>query len=375
MSLVMLRSQARRFRIGAVAVLGLMVASCDKSPTSPTQTGPPATTTNPPSVTIVRLEVKAPASIAPEQSVKLTANAVRSDGSIENVTDRTQWSSVDPDLIQVGTGGIATGVRVGETTVVANYHDGSRTSYGTVSLVVLVPGTYKLSGRITDSGVAVAQVTVTVLSGVGAGLTTLSRVDGMFALYGIGGRVRLHASREGYLNTIEELDITDIVTHDFEMAPDRQRSDLSGTYTLTLDMGACDARSASLPAEFRRRRYSATVSQQGPSLTVTLSGADFIIRNGRGNHFTGTLDPVDNVRLNLGNPDDIYLSEYADLVERFDSTTAFLVYGTVHARATSATIIGTLAGSLITADANSPSYWSKSGWCYSEGHGFEMRRQ
>jgi hypothetical protein len=38
---------------------------------------------------------------------------------------------------------------------------------------------------------------------------------------------------------------------------------------------------------------------------VNLSGAEFIIKNGRGDHFTGTVDPADNVRLSLGNPDDI----------------------------------------------------------------------
>jgi hypothetical protein len=376
MTRVRFRSQARMFNIGAVALAGLMLASCDnESPTTPTQPLPRPAPNNPPSVAIIRLEVKAPASIAPAETVKLTANALRSDGSIEDVTNRAQWSSADSDLVQVAAGGTAIGLRVGETTVVANYHDGNRTSYGSVSVVVLSPGTYKVSGRITDSGIAVPQVEVTAISGVGGGLTTLSRLDGSFALYGIAGRVHLQAKKEGFLDATKELDVSTILTQDFEMVPDRQRKDLSGNYSLTVEMGACDARSGPLPAEFRHRRYSATVSQDGPSLVVTLSGADFIIKDGRGNHFSGTLDPADNVILNLGNPDDLYLSEYADLVERVDARTAFLVYGTILAKATSTTIAGTLAGSLITADANAPSYWTGSGWCYSEGHLFEMRRQ
>jgi hypothetical protein len=61
-------------------------------------------------------------------------------------------------------------------------------------------------------------------------------------------------------------------------------------------------------------------------------------------------------------------------VERIDSTTAFLVYGTVNAQATSTGILGTLTGSFITADANKPSFWSRFAWCYSDGHAFEMRR-
>jgi hypothetical protein len=366
--------QSRGSRIGAVLVLGLMVASCAESPTSPTQPGGPRGTSNPAPVSIIRLEIRAPASIAPDQSAKLIANAVRSDGSVENVTERAQWSSADSNLVRVGPGGIATAMQVGEAKVDASYQGPSGTVYGTASVVVLVPGTFKVSGRITDNGTAVPHVAVTVLSGVGEGLTTVSQPDGVFSLYGVGGRTRLQASREGYLTKIEELEITAIVTHNFEIAPDRQRTDLSGNYVLTLRIGACDGRSAPLPSEHKIHQYTATVVQQGPRLSVTLSGAVFIVSNGRGDRFAGTLDPIDNVTFDLGKPDDIYLSEYADLVERVDGTTAFLVYGTVNAKASPTGIVGTLAGSFITADASHPSYWSRSGWCYSAGHLFEMRR-
>jgi hypothetical protein len=366
--------QSRGFRIGAVLAFGLVAASCDKSPTVPTQPDLPAGTSNPSPVTVVRLEVTAPNSIAPDQSVKLIANAVRSDGSVENVTDQAQWSSADSGLVRVSPGGIATAVRVGEARVNASYQARNGTVYGTVPVVVLMPGTFKLSGRITEGGTPVSQVTVTVISGVGAGLTTVSQPDGTFSLYGVGGRVRLRASREGYLTKTEELEITSIVTHNFEVVPDRQRTDLSGNYVFTVKMGTCDDRSAPLPSEHQIHQYRATVVQQGPRLSVTLSGAVFIVSNGRGDRFAGTLDPIDNVTFDLGNPDDIYLSEYADLVERVDGTTAFLVYGTVNAKASPTGIVGTLAGSFITADASHPSYWSRSGWCYSAGHVFEMRR-
>jgi hypothetical protein len=167
-------NQSWRFRIGPVLVLVLIVASCDKSPTSPTQPDRPPGTTNPPAVTIVRLEVRAPVSIAPEQSVQLIATAVRSDGSMENVTSQAQWSSSDAGLVRVSPGGLATAMRVGEASVDASYQGPNGTVYATASVVVLVPGTFKVSGLITDSGTAVPHVTVTVLSGFGAGLTTVS---------------------------------------------------------------------------------------------------------------------------------------------------------------------------------------------------------
>jgi hypothetical protein len=270
---------------------------------------------------------------------------------------------------------MATGVRVGEARVTASYQAPHGTLYATVPLLVLSPGTYRVNGQITDRGTGIPNVALTVLTGAGAGLMTVSRFDGTFALYGVGGRVRLHASRDGYHTKTEELEVTATVTHNFEMEADRQRTNLAGDYVLTVEMGPCDQRSAPVRSDMQHRRYNATVAQQGPKLTVTLSGADFIISDGLGNHFMGALDPIDNVTFKLGDRDDIYLSKYADLVERVDSTAAFLVYGTVSARATSTGIVGTLRGSFITADPNNPSYWSRSGWCYSDAHLFQMHRR
>jgi hypothetical protein len=130
-----------------------------------------------------------------------------------------------------------------------------------------------------------------------------------------------------------------------------------------------------LAGDAQRRVYDAAIAQEGPRLAVTLSGADFIIRDGRGDHFAGAVDPIGNVTFQLGNPDDVYLTEYADIVERIGSTTAFLVYGAVNGRGTPTGIVGTLTGSFIIADPNNPSYWSSTGWCYSAAHRFEMRRQ
>ena len=57
-------------------------ASCDKSPTSPR---PPEQGRSTPvtTVTTVRIELVAPSEIAPGESVQLTANAIKSNGSVE----------------------------------------------------------------------------------------------------------------------------------------------------------------------------------------------------------------------------------------------------------------------------------------------------
>jgi Bacterial Ig-like domain (group 2) len=364
----------RRFRIGAVLIVFVgLIAACDKSPTGPSIIPQPGIT--PTTATIVRLEIQAPASIAPGQSAQLTAQAVMSDGSTENFTARVQWSSANTGLVQVSPSGVVTAVQVGEGWISALYSTGANPVHASARVLVLVPGTYKLSGRITDNGTALAEVTVTVLSGVGAGQTTMSGLDGAFAVYGVGGRVRLQATRAGYLNKMEELDIGAIATHNFEMVPDGQRTDLSGTYTLTITLGACLRPDGQFADELRSRRFSATLTQRGGGLHVSLSGAEFIMRDGRGDRFKGLVDPNGTVTFTLGDPYDYYLTDYTDLVERVNGTTAFMAYGTVNARATANGISGTLTGPAIAAPANNPSYFSRIASCYSERHVFEMRRQ
>jgi hypothetical protein len=88
--------QLRIAGIGGAVTLPLALASCDKNPSRPT----PLTPANPPSApTLARVEVTAPASIPPGQSVQLTA-AVKSDGSTPDVTGQAQWGH----LLLIGRG-------------------------------------------------------------------------------------------------------------------------------------------------------------------------------------------------------------------------------------------------------------------------------
>jgi hypothetical protein len=362
--------QFRTIGFGAVALLGLTLASCD-NPAAPTrQPGQGGT----PQVTVVRLEIAAPASIAPQESAQLTANAVKSDGSVENVTGQAQWSSSNSGVISVSSAGVATAVRPGEVMVLARYqaHNSS------ARLFAMPPGTHKLSGRITESGFPLGGVSVVVLAGVGEGLATSSDGSGSYALYGVAGRVRLQAKKEGYLDEIEELEVGDAnAIHDIEMAPERERTNLSGTYSLTVSAGPCTgSQSSSLPDEARSRTYTAVVEQEGAPLTVSLSGAEFIITSGRGDHFAGSVDPLDNVTFGIG--DSYYYGYYPDLfdlVERFTSTSALLVNGIVTAKATSSDISGNLNGLFLIANATSGPFRPYSAKCYSSAHEFRMQRQ
>ena len=99
-----------RVVLGAVATLGLSFVSCSESPSRPSPI--PSS----PASAIVRLDLVAPQEMALGESVQLTAQAVRSDGRVENVTTQTQWmvqSSSTGTVLSLRTPGLVTGIDVG----------------------------------------------------------------------------------------------------------------------------------------------------------------------------------------------------------------------------------------------------------------------
>ena len=367
------RFRARSVTLALLAGVGIAACGERQSPTRPT---PPAEPPASPAASVVRILVKVPASIAPQETVQLQSTALNADGSTEDVTARTRWSSSDPSAVGIQPGGIVTGLKVGEVNINAAYQGASGTHYGSASLVVLISGTYKLSGRITDAGVAIPNVDVNVTDGSSTDQRALTDPEGRFAVFGVAGHVRLRASREGYATLTQEFDVTQTSIRNLEMETDRLRPDLSGAYALVLSVGTCDDRAEGVfETQFATRRYNAFLTQTGPRLAVSLGGADFLIQNGKGNHFSGSVDSLGHVTFEIGNPDDIYLTQYPDLVERVTPTTAFIAHGRVNAQATATTLIGTVTGPFVIAPPNNPSFWARSAWCYSDRHAFEMRRQ
>ncbi len=232
-----------------------LLASCDRTPTTPERVPGPAPVAT---VTIVRLEITAPASVEPGASAQLKLTAVKSDGTLEDVTGRAQWASSDTGVVQVSAAGVMTGVARGETTVRAVYM-GRNAATG---VMVLPGGTFKLSGQITDSDTPLANVRIEILNGIGEGQTAVTSASGAYAIYGVAGDVRLQAKREGYRNQIQEVSVSGHRTLDLAMALEGARQNVAGLYGLTIT-ATCPAGSG-LPESGRTRLYDAVVEQDGP---------------------------------------------------------------------------------------------------------------
>lgn len=324
-------------------------------------------------VATIRLELIAPADIEPGASIQLTANAIKEDGSVENVSGEARWGTDNSAILHVSATGLATGKTGGETIIRANFNG----RVVSAPVFVLPKGTFGLRGTVKDSGFEVENATVTVLSGVGAGLGMVTRFGGRFALYGVAGPVQIEVKKDGYRNNVQQIDVSAHGTHDFVLEAERARQDYRGTYTLTISAAEpCVTQRGVLPDEAKRRVYTASIAQDAGQLTVTLTDADFIVTNGSGSRFFGFVDPDETITFPVGYGD-LYYADYLghfDIVERFGAT-AFMAGGTVTASGTPQRISGTLTGLLAVSSRTSAPFLPSSSECYSKTHGFEMVRR
>jgi len=353
-------SLCRHTAIGVGLLATVVLLSCEKSPTGPIA-----------AISVVRVELSVPSEIAPGTSVQLSAKAIKSDNSIEDVTAKAEWSSSNPGVLTVNAAGVANAIANGEAQVIARYARRSDSAH----TFVLPIGTFRLTGQVvTESGAGISGVTVRIISGVGEGLTASTGVFGDYALYGVGGRARIQAMKNGYRSEIGEIDVTAHRTFDFRLAPEGSRRNLEGTYTLTIAAGQCSG-PGTLPQAARTRTYTATVAQTGERLDVLLTDADFIVTGGRGDRFSGVVDPNDQVTFVVGHDDGtfyyFYTAEY-DVVERFTDR-ALIVHGTVVATATLSRISGTLSGAINLSSGTAPPFLPSA---YCRGlHRFDMVRR
>jgi hypothetical protein len=365
----------RQFAWTAAAALVVGLAACERrSPTSPILPRPSQPVGGTPSVTVIRIELEAPAEIAPGESVQLALKAFKSDGSVEDISGQATWTSSARQVLGLASTGLASGLIAGESVVTASY-----AARGAVQRIFVLPkGTFRLGGVVTEDGLPIESVAVTVTSGVGEGLTASTGVDGSYTFYGVAGTARLLAKKEGYLNAVQQVDVTQHRTYDFAMTLERPRMSYSGIYSLTISTASpCQSSFGSFPDAARRRVYTAHATQEGRRVTVALTDADFIQTAGHGAGFAGIFEGSESIKFSLGNASYYYYYShgYFDVVERFGMGAFVVANGMASVRGTSERLSGTFAGLLaFTARVTTP-FWPFQSGCYSPTHGFEMVRR
>ena len=311
--------------LSAAAAVAISSVSCDKSPTSPSQ-GPPSLPG-----AIVRLEVVAPPEIAPGESVQLTANAVKSNASVDNVTSQAQWT-VQPSSVLTVTGtGLATGGDGGRGVVTVRFNGFTADA----TIIVLPKGTFLLAGMVSVGAVGLENVTVKVLSGVGAGLTARTDAYGYYALYGVSGPVQIRASKEGYLDLTKQANVTAQGVLNLELSVAGPVENYAGVYALTITARSC---SGDFPDAAKRRVYTPRVEQTGAALRVALSDAEFLPGS---NAFAGAVTAPEAIKFAI-RPSSVWDYDGPDLQERLSDGTVLLMFGVISATRTPQGISGAM---------------------------------
>jgi carboxypeptidase family protein len=359
-----------RLRILTLACLAALGASCHSNsllPPSPTQ---PSDAFLP---KLTSIKASGPTRFPPGGTQRFTATATLRDGTTQDYTNQVNWSTTDSNVLLIGRDGTAVPRSPGETTVSALLNPLS----SSISVMVIPDGTYRLVGTVQEAGLPLSDATVTVIGGTGTGASARTDSFGRYKLYGVAGGVQVQVTKPGYDPTTSTISVlTDDVLDFPNMSETGGPPALAGTYSLSI-VAANDCRSTNgTPLAFadRKRTYTAVLTENGPSVQVTLSGADFVVQGGKGNQFGGRASPG-HVSFTLAdsNTFDYYYYFYSvgnpDVIEQLAANILLSFWGTVDATASASGIAGVFSGNIVTYP-NGSSKITES--CASNHHQFVM---
>lgn len=333
----------------AVALAVSLMACGDDTPTQPTSPPPPPPG---PTVTSTRIELTGPESVPPGGTAQFGATAHLSDGATQDVTSQATWRSGHTGILTVSSTGLVTGRQRGETSLSAAY--GGRLATRN-EVLVLPAGTYRVIGTVRDAGFPMTGAQITVTGGSAVGLTAGASPD--YRLYGVAGPTELGATRNGYNEQKQRLDVAGHQRVDFDLTLSGPRTQAAGRYTLEVSADArCRDR---LPESARTRRYLVDLVQNGPHVAATLSGVFRTYQGRLRNTFNGTTEPGGAVSFTLGSfceydYDYDYYNDVcsADVMEEIAPATSLVITGWASVRDSGSMMSGALSGSITTYDAN-----------------------
>jgi hypothetical protein len=330
----------------AFLVVGLAGTAwgCSKTPVSP----------DPPSkATVKAVRISGPASIGPGATGQFTAVAEYSDGTSGDVTATTAWATSESAILffPPGSSGRATAIRRGEADITAAI--GGQGSG--VHVMVLEPGTYRLSGTVNDGVGTVSNAAVEVVAGIGNGLQTVTDPLGRYALYGVAGTVDVRVTADGFNQQTVPVAVSENAIADVSLRPVAASIDLAGAWALTFTASAVC--SAQLPAIARERQFAIDVIQRGVRVELHIAGlAGFLDGRLTGTSLGISMEGDNGIFQAIPGPatlgiDGIVVASLQDQDQEFRGTLngAFSIYG----------------------GANGPSVIT----CRDRGHQFVMRRR
>jgi len=284
----------------------LVLLGCD-GPTKPSASAATAPATASASaapliLVLKEIVIEGPETIAPLATGRFTARGIGFDGTSQDLTSKVTWSATGlsaqgaiaaSQALRMSGSGEATGIAPGEASVRATL---SGLSSNARAVMVLDPGTYRVTGMMSESQEPVPSGTVEVISGTRAGLKVTTTQGGQYALYGLAGTVVLRASALGYEPQDHTISIPGQTVENFVLQPVAPLFNLTGDWDVTV--GAPSACRGVLDPSLLERHQIATITWNGTrfDLVTPLMAQLGIAAHGRlfGGNMTLGLGPDDN---------------------------------------------------------------------------------
>jgi hypothetical protein len=226
---------------------------------------------------------------------------------------------------------------------------GNRGIRASREILVLPDGTFRVVGTVTEADVTNipihgARVEVAVDEGFSAlAAFATSGPDGRYKLYGVPGDGYFRVRREGYVTRTDRIQIANHETRNVQLGLESERPSRAGEYRMTIE-AACGSGTGlgpqPLPNDLRHRQYDAVITQNGPQLTFTLTGAPFYISGDQGNRFTGVVTTTGATFKMRGFYASSSLDWHPDVVERLPDGTLLVIMGDVTVVTTSDGLAG-----------------------------------
>jgi len=349
-------------RLNAPLALVVVLSACTE-PSSKTATGPSGPD-------VVSVTIDGPATLPPGQTAQFTATLRLSDGTTKiAVAPNVSWSSSNQSVLSVSTAGVATARGSnGEAVVSAVVTRLTPNSARNASREVIVTqdGTFRVVGMVTDAEFPTVPVVGARVQLTPSTVFSLTDSTGRYKLYNVPPSANIQVSADGYTTATQTFQFAANSTQNFLLALPGPRPNLSGNYRLAVDVVSACASTPNLAANLQHRQYDATITQNGPTLDVTLTEPIFRVVGTRGNHFTGqvgasgavfTLDPYFFYYYYYGPP------SYPSVAERLGNNTYPVFDGRAVTTGSASGLSGQLSGAIQNWDSRFPNSAFVVGWC------------
>ena len=195
----------RTVLIVAVALMTVALSSfaCHKN------SSPPTAPSSAPAAAVTSMVIQGPSRMAPGDTVQFTAIATFGDRTTRNYTKDVKWVGFPGKYFTISETGEAVALAPGDAHVFASVPSGcgSRCS-GQTAVVVLPPNTYRLTGKVLESGLPVQGATATVIGGSDGRLSSTTDYEGQYRLYGVSGSVQIAVAKSGYEDMAKAVTVT-----------------------------------------------------------------------------------------------------------------------------------------------------------------------